>query len=190
MRLRAPTAVLLFTAACTASAQPLYRWTDDKGRVHITDTPPPASARNIQQKSPGASGTNEAQQPFEVRQAMQNFPVTLYTAPACKEACAMARTHLNRRGVPFTEIQVADDASREELKKVSGGEDVPTLLVGRSVHRGYAQDQYEGLLDSARYPRSGLLTPRAQAAPPLPEAEAANREPPPTGPYAPRPRSY
>ena len=45
----------------------------------------------------------------------------------------MARTHLNKRGVPFTEIQVGDDASREELKKVSGGEDVPTLVVGRSV---------------------------------------------------------
>jgi glutaredoxin len=100
----------------------------------------------------------------------------------------MARTHLNKRGVPFTEIQVGDDASREELKKVSGGEDVPTLLVGRSMHRGYAQAEYEALLDSARYPRAGLLTPRAQAAPPPPDAEPANKEPAPVGPYAPRPR--
>ena len=189
MRLRAPTAVLLLTAACMASAQQLFRWTDETGRVHITDTPPPASARNVQQKSPGPAA-NEAQQPFELRQAVQNFPVTLYTAPACKEICAMARTHLNKRGIPFTEIQVGDDASREELKKVSGGEDVPTLLVGRSVHRGYAQDQYEALLDSARYPRAGLLTPRAQAAPPPPDAEPVASEPAPIGPYAPRPRSY
>jgi glutaredoxin len=186
MKPGATTAVLLLTAACAAGAQQLYRWTDETGRVHITDTPPPAAARNVQQKSPGPAA-NEAQQPFELRQATQNFPVTLYTAPACKEICAMARTHLNKRGVPFTEIQVGDDASREELKKVSGGEDVPTLVVGRSVHRGYAQEQYEALLDSARYPRAGLLTPRAQAAPPPPGAEPAP-EPAPTGPYAPRPR--
>jgi len=191
MKLRAPFAVLVLTAAFAAGAQQLYRWTDEKGRVHITDTPPPASARNIQQKGSGASRPSDSQQPFELRQAMQNFPVTLYTAPACKEPCAAARAHLNKRGIPFTEIQVGDDASREELKKVSGGEDVPTLLVGRSVHRGYAPDQYEALLDSARYPRAGLLAPRAQAAPPPPEAEPAPApEPAPTGPYAPRPRSY
>jgi glutaredoxin len=188
MKMRAPIAVFVFTAAFAASAQQLYRWTDEKGRVHITDTPPPGSARSVQ-KPPAAPAAGESQQPFQLRQATRDFPVTLYTAPACKEPCALARTHLNRRGIPFTEIQVGDDKSRDELKKVSGGEDVPTLLVGRSVHRGYAQAAYEALLDSARYPRAGLLTPRAQAAPPPPESDADPApEPAPTGPYAPRPR--
>ena len=187
MKMRGPLAVFILTAAFAAGAQPLYRWTDDTGRVHITDTPPPASARNVRQKDTGAPAPNESQQPFQVRQAMQNFPVTLYTAPACKEFCAMARAHLNKRGVPFTEIQVGDDASKEELKKVSGGDSVPTLLVGRSVQRGYAEDQYEALLDAARYPRTGLLAPRTQAAPPDPATAA---EPAPTGPYAPGRRRY
>ena len=186
MKIRGQIAVLLLTAACAASAQQLYRWTDDTGRVHITDTPPPASARNVKQKPAGGSTPSDAQQPFELQQATRNFPVTLYTAPACKEYCAMARTHLNKRGVPFTEIQVADDKTRDELRKVSGGEDVPTLLVGRSVHRGYAQEQYDALLDSARYPRAGLLSPRAQAAPPPPDDDKPEPEPVPTGPYAPR----
>jgi len=48
MKFRAPLAVLLCAAASAALAQQLYRWTDEKGRVHITDTPPPASARNVQ----------------------------------------------------------------------------------------------------------------------------------------------
>ena len=90
------------------------------------------------------------------------------------------------RGVPFTEIQVADEKSRDELRKVSGGEDVPTIVVGRSVHRGYTQEQYETLLDSARYPRAGLLSPRAQAAPPPPDEDKPEPEPAPTGPYAPK----
>jgi glutaredoxin len=191
MKTRWPIAVLVLAAAFAASAQQLYRWTDEKGRVHITDTPPPASARNVQKKSTGA-GSSEAQQPFELRQAARNFPVTLYTAPACKEPCAAARAHLNKRGVPFTEVQVGDEASRQELRAASGGEDVPTILVGRSVHRGYAPDSYESLLDSARYPRAGLMAPRAQAAPPPPESDDGKPEPEPapTGPYAPKPRAY
>ena len=188
MKMRVPFAVLIATAALAAGAQQLYRWTDETGRVHITDTPPPASARNVQRKS-GAGNIAEAQQSFELKQAVRDFPVTLYTASVCKEPCSMARALLNKRGVPFTEIQVGDEKSRQELKAVSGGDTVPTLVVGRSVHRGFSPESYEGLLDSARYPRTGASPPRAQAAPPDPDEDTAP-EPAPTGPYAPKPRGY
>ena len=186
-----------------AHAQQLYRWTDEKGRVHITDTPPPASARNVQKKKPAAATGVEAQQPYELTQAAKDFPVTLYTSPNCKEGCNSARAALNRRAVPFKEVQVWDEASNEELKRISGGNQVPTLVVGRSVHRGFEQGAFDALLDSARYPRAGMLPPRAQAAPPTPEGydpkAAAGGPPPsaqpgkpepepaPTGPYAPKP---
>ena len=185
MKMRTPIAVLAAAAAFAAAAQQLYRWTDETGRVHITDTPPPASARNVQRKS-GAGNVAESQQGFELSQAIRNFPVTLYTAQGCR-ACVTARSHLNKRGVPFTEIQVGDDKSRAELKSVSGSEDVPTLVVGRSVHRGFTAESYDALLDSARYPKTGASPPRAQAAPPDPDEPKP--EPAPTGPYAPRPRS-
>jgi glutaredoxin len=187
MKYRAPLAVLLCAAAFAVLAQQLYRWTDENGRVHITDTPPPASARNVQRKS-GAGNVAEGQQGFELSQAARNFPVTLYTSPSCKEYCSAARALLNKRGVPFTEVQVADDASRQELKAASGGDTVPTLVVGRSVHRGYSPDSYSALLDSARYPKPGASPPRAQAAPPDPDEPKP--EPAPTGPYAPKPRGY
>jgi glutaredoxin len=195
MKLRALIAVFVVTAAFAASAQQLYRWTDETGRVHITDTPPPSSARNVQQKKSGAVGGGaESQQPYELAQATRDFPVTLYTSPNCNEPCALARGLLNKRAVPFKEVQVWDEKSNEELKRVSGGDDVPTLVVGRSVHRGYAEAGYDALLDAARYPRAGLLPSREQAAPappggynaapeaPKPAAEA----PAPRGPYAPK----
>src|SRR3954468_24863562 len=188
MKMRTPIAVLLSAAAFSALAQQLYRWTDEKGRVNITDTPPPPSARSVQKKS-GVGNVAESQQGFELNQAARNFPVTLYTAPSCKEYCVAARALLNKRGVPFTEVQVADDASRQELKAASGDDVVPTLVVGRSVHRGYAPDSYEALLDSARYPKTGSSPQRAQAAPPDPDEAKRDAEPAPSGPYAPKPRS-
>lgn len=195
MVIRALIALLALAAAFAASAQQqLYRWTDETGRVHITDTPPPASARNVQRKNAAAGGI-EAQQPYELTQATRDFPVTLYTSPNCNAPCAEARGLLNRRAVPFKEVQVWDEKSNEELKRVSGADDVPTLVVGRSVHRGYAQAGYDALLDAARYPRAGLLSPRTQAAPAAPEGynpggerPAPAAEPPaPSGPYAPKP---
>ena len=53
MKKRAAIAVFLCAVTFAASAQ-LYRWTDEKGRVHITDTPPPPTAKEVQKKKPGA----------------------------------------------------------------------------------------------------------------------------------------
>lgn len=200
--IRISIAVLLGAVAFTASAQ-LYRWTDDKGRVHITDTPPPASARSVEKKASAAGPGVGGQMPFELAQAIKNYPVTLYTSPSCKQACAAARAALNKRSVPFKEVQVWDEPTNEELKRVAGASEVPALVVGRSVHRGFEQGAYDALLDSARYPRAGLLPPRAQAAPAAPEgyvtpgesrtpvAEPVKPQPPPppaaSGPYAPKP---
>ncbi len=198
MMKRAPIAMVLGLIAFSASAQ-LYRWTDEQGRVHVTDTPPPASAKNVQKKAaPAASASAQAPVPYELAQAMKDFPVTLYTAPHCKAPCAHAREALNKRGVPFKEIQIWDNESIDELTRVSGGRDLPTLIVGRSVHRGFQQAAYDALLDSAGYPQTGALPERAQAAPPLPEGYVAPGEPPsaapvaseperPRGPYAPKP---
>ena len=110
MKMRTPIAVLLSAAAFAALAQQLYRWTDEKGRVHITDTPPPASARRRAEGKAAPATSPNRSRVFELSQAVRNFPVTLYTAPTCKESCVAARALLNKRGVPFTEVQVADDA--------------------------------------------------------------------------------
>ena len=37
--------LVLALAANAAWAQQIYRWTDDKGRVHLTDTPPQRSTK-------------------------------------------------------------------------------------------------------------------------------------------------
>ena len=187
---------LALLIAGAAQAQQIYRWTDEKGRVHLTDTPPPASAKSVQKPRASAAGPaapTAEQLPFETTLAMQNFPVTLYTVPNCQEPCARAREALNKRGVPFKEIDVSSQAQMEELKKIAGSLDAPTLLVGHSVQKGFSQSAYDALLDAARYPRAGAVPPRNQQKPkpedpakadPKPAA-AAEEEKPAAGPYSP-----
>ena len=186
----------LLGAAFAASAQ-LYRWTDEKGRVHVTDTPPPPTAKNVQRRTTEGAPADDASLPYAVQLAAKNAPVTLYTAPDCAP-CGDARALLNARGVPFREISVIDERQAEDLKKAVGSLSVPSIRVGGSVQKGFEQGAYNGLLDSAGYPRAGILPPRNQtepkpapAAEPKPPAEQAPAEDEEdtgraSGPYVPR----
>jgi glutaredoxin len=165
---------VLLCAAGAALAQQ-YRWLDEKGRPHYSDTPP-AKAKEVRKtetktETPAKDGQ---QLPFELQQAQKDFPVTLYTAPNCKQPCELARTALNRRGVAFTEIQIWNAETLEQLKAKAGSGTVPVLVVGQTVlSSGFEQVLYDGLLDSAGYPKQGAVAARSQLAPPPPEGYEA-----------------
>ena len=173
---RALVACLLLAAALPAQAQQ-YRWVDDKGRVQYTDTPPPAGAKGVQKKNLGAGPSDVPAESFALQMARKKSPVKLYSSPDCGEWCDKARALLNQRGIPFSEVSVAAAAQLEELKKVSGGDTVPTLMIGGSVQKGFGEEAYQRALDAAGYPRAGSLKPRNQAAPPPPPKEEAPAAP-------------
>ena len=164
--------------AASAGAQ-TYRWVDKDGKINYSDTPPPATAKNVQKRSAGGNVVESSQNqvPYATQQALRNAPVTVYTAETCKQLCDEARSLLAQRGVPFREIVVADQASREDLKKVSNGQEVPVLVVGKSVTTGFGTDSWNLALDAAGYPKSG--PPIAQGpkpAAPAPKVEAAQAD--------------
>ena len=178
--------------ACAALAQQIYRWTDDKGRVYLSDTPPPAGAKGIQKSGSATGGGASAPQaaesePYLLQLARKNSPVTLYSAPAC-DACNEARNLLNARGIPFKEVSVTANEQLEELKKVVGSGSVPSLVVGSTTQMGFEEATYHRILDAAGYPKTGVLRPRGQSEPRGAEPQAEMKPAPPaeeTGPYAP-----
>jgi glutaredoxin len=184
---------VLLGAACAASAQ-IYRWTDDKGRVHVTDTPPPPSAKDVRKRTLGTApaAASGAAEPYAVQLAAKNYPVTLFTAPDCAP-CGLARALLNQRGVPFREVSVIGEQESEQLRKAVGSLSVPAVVVGTSTQKGFEEGAYHSILDVAGYPRTGILPPRSQAEPkpaPAEPAAAAGDAPaaeqPAAGPYTPR----
>ena len=192
----------LLAVVSAASAQQLYRWIDNQGRVHVTDTPPPPTAKFAQTTTVTTGGAAQApgeSLPYAVQLAAKDSPVTLYTAAECGP-CGEARNLLNARGVPFREVLVADEAQQQELQKAVGALAVPSIIVGGSVQKGFEQGAYHTMLDTAGYPRTGVLPPRNQAEPkPAAQPAAAGQsqaEPGaaddgdslgrPSGPYTPR----
>jgi glutaredoxin len=184
---RLAVAAALLLCAGSAAAQ-LYRWTDDKGKVHFTDTPPPPGASDVRKKDLAAGAPSGGDSvPFALRQPMKDFPVTLYSAPNC-ESCGPARTLLNARGVPFKEVSIRTDEQIAELNRAVGGNVVPALLVGSTPIKGFEEGSYHRALDVAGYPKPGDVPARQQSEPRATEPKSPDgkpADPPPAkkGPY-------
>lgn len=158
--------ILLCAAAGIADAQ-MYRWTDASGKVHYSSTPPPAGAKGVRAQEAPRTSAGAAPAPARsaaLEQAIKSHPITLYTTPGCG-ACDEARKLLNVRGVPFREISVTEDEQIEQLKKAVGSSSVPSMVLGSEVQKGYEAGTYHRALDTAGYPKTGVLPPRAQAEP-------------------------
>lgn len=162
-------------AAFAAAHAQVYRWTDDQGRVRYGDTVPPG-AKNVQKKAFAEDPlVTRLRATRDLAGAKERFPVLLYTSPGCKEPCNGARAALNARSVPFQEVQVWDTKGNEELRQISGGNQVPVVLVGETLVRGFDAAALDAALDAAGYPRRGLLPEGRQAPPDLPSGYIPGR---------------
>lgn len=151
--------LVLFLLALPAVAGTLYRWTDADGRVHFTDHPPPAGARDAVKKTYKSDAVSP-----ELQQARLKNPVTLYVATGCGAACDRARAHLARRGIPFATKDLGttrgDEASREDGSPAKA----PLLSVGSQRLEGYDEAAWDTALDKAGYPGGKAPAPRPPAA--------------------------
>lgn len=170
MKRQAFFAGLMALCAALPAAAEIYRWVDDTGRVHFTDQPPP-NVKKVQQV-PGASGPGDPSI-AKLREAVQKAPVTLYSAD-CGQPCKDAEAYLRGRGIPFkTRMVDRDYAASQELKKLVGGNSVPTLAIGSSTQRGFEKGMWENMLNLAGYP-----SPKAPPAPTATPTPAPTTPPP------------
>ena len=170
---------LLGWAALAHSAE-MYRWVDEKGTVNYTPYPPPANIKKVEQKNLGgnAAAASASDQPYSVQLAVKNFPVTYYSTPECGDPCKIARAHLDKRGVPYTEKNPSKPASPQEFedfkKMTGGGLEVPLLQVGQlKTIKGYLASEWDGALDAAGYPTTAIPGARPAAKPPASPPAAA-----------------
>ena len=129
--MRARSAVVLGSvlalSAAAAQAQ-IYRWTDEQGRTHLTDTPPPASARDVQKRSGEAPGV-AAQTPYELARAMNAIDESL-------PAFAAAQAVLESRYPEVARYLFNDHEAARSAESTAGVARVLERLV--ALHEGNA----------------------------------------------------
>jgi glutaredoxin len=160
----------LLAVSLPTQAGELYRWIDEKGKVHYGDVPVPVA--DIEKKKFSDAAESDAGQPYATRRAQQNFPVTLYVAENCAEFCRQARELLSQRGIPFAEKNLATQEEIDAFKAASGSENIPALGVGKSFVNGFSSERWHNELDIAGYPKLAPYRPRSEPAPAAPSAAA------------------
>ncbi|HXA46788.1 MAG TPA: glutaredoxin family protein [Burkholderiaceae bacterium] len=169
-------ALALLFMVSSAHAQ-LYKWVAPDGTVSYSDKQPPASATKVERKA-YTSAPSLGDMPYEVAQAAKANPVTLYTMQKCA-ACDQGRTLLTTRGIPFSEKTVSSNEDIERVQKLSGGSQMPLLIIGKNKQTGFESGQWGSALTAAGYPATNTLpksysNPAPEpAAPPAKAVEAA-----------------
>jgi glutaredoxin len=143
-------------------AQALYKVVGPDGKVTYTDRVPGASEGKVMPLgAAGSSSAEAAELPFELRQVVARYPVTLYAFADCSP-CDSARAMLRQRGIPYVEKLVLTEQDATALQRLTGTREGPTLTIGQKPLPGFSAETWNAYLDSAGYPRDSRLPPGYQ----------------------------
>jgi glutaredoxin len=166
--------VLIKIAACAAwlcavvgaQSQTVYRIIGADGKVTFSDKPPVnAEQGKIATMGTGAvAAASTTTLPFELRQVVSKYPVTLYSAPDCGP-CTAGRSMLSSRGIPFSERSVTTNEDIAALQRLTGESSLPFLTIGGQRIKGYSDQEWTQYLDAAGYPKTSMLPPAYKPAP-------------------------
>lgn len=167
--------ILVMLICATAHGQTIYRIVGPDGKMTFSDKPPLAAEQSkVTTASPGQRGSLAGNNlPFELRQTVGKYPVTLYTAPDCAP-CSSGRALLERRGVPFVERTVTTPEDAAALQRITAESSLPVMTVGSQRIKGYSDVEWSQTLDAAGYPTVSILPSgfRNAAATPLVAVQA------------------
>lgn len=163
-----------------AEAQQVYRIVGPDGKVTFSDKPPlDANAKQAAVATSGA-GAASAVLPFDLRQAADKYPVTLYTTNNCGP-CGSGRAYLSSRGIPFIEKTISTPEDADALKRLAGVDSLPLLTIGTQQLKGYSDAEWGQYLNAAGYPARSSLPATWRNPEPAPLVAVQRRLPQPTG---------
>lgn len=159
-------------AAGLAQAQ-VYRIVGPDGKVTFSDRPPADGKAAPAPSLPVAGGPATSNLPSELRKAVGQYPVTIYSGGGCTP-CGQARDLLVRRGVPYTEKTITTEQDVAALKRLSGDSSLPFATIGGQHLNGFSESEWSLYLDAAGYPKSSQL-PASYRNPPAAPLVAAQQ---------------
>lgn len=147
-------------------AQAIYRIVGPDGQVSFSDKPPATPSSKVTPVDNRLSATAPVPPtlPYELRQVVGKYPVTLYSSSNCAP-CDSGRKLLAARGVPFSEKTITTAQDAEALQKLSGSNSLPFLTIGAQHMSGFSASEWTQYLNAAGYPEGSRL-PASYRAPP------------------------
>jgi len=136
---------LLWLFGLTPAVAEIFKWTDDRGKVHFGDRPP--SEREVEKiKIEINSYTSVEVVPFEasVTSNIRSGKVVMYSTVWCGY-CKKARRYFKEKRIAFQEYDTEKTKKgREDYKKLNGT-GVPIILVGKKRMNGFSPSGFEAI---------------------------------------------
>ena len=148
-------ASLLFSAASSAE---FYKWTDEKGNVHFTDTPPPGQkAEELELKINTYSAVEI--KPLVERLGKKN-KVVMYSAIWCG-ICKKAKRYFKTKKIPYVIYDVEKSYSGKRDFKLLKGKSVPIIIVGDKRMNGFTVARFDKLYQQQMLSREAEVKPKS-----------------------------
>jgi glutaredoxin len=128
-----------------ASAQ-IYKWTDEAGNIHFSDSPP---AGVKVQKLQGLAAGKKPDASLAGKPEGPKVKVIMYMTDWCGY-CRKARELLKSLDVDLAEYNVEKNPEKREEFKAKGGQGVPLIDVEGHIIRGYNAESIKSAVEEKR----------------------------------------
>lgn len=140
--------LLVITVVVNSAMAEIYRWVDESGKIHFTDSPPEkVKSKTIKLQINSFSSSKVS--PFKydpglISKRKASADVVMYSTEWCGY-CKKARKYFNQQKIPFEEYDVEKSEKGKRDYKALNGKGVPLILVGARRMSGFSVDTFEGL---------------------------------------------
>jgi len=123
----------------------IYKWVDERGKSHFTDTPPVGSkTEEIELKI--NTYTSVEIRPLVQRLGSKNR-VVMYSTTWCG-MCKKAKKYFKKNNIPYKVYDIDNSKVGKMDFKLLGGTSVPIIIVGRKRMNGFNVARFRKLYDS------------------------------------------
>jgi glutaredoxin len=131
--------VLLFSFSASAG---IYRWVDDKGKMHFSDTPP------ISNNADDVTVTIKTYTTVEVTPLVERLgrddKVVIYTTHWCY-ICKKAKNYFRDNKIAYVEYDIKKTRTGRKDYKLLQGKGVPIIIVGDKRMNGFRETRFDAL---------------------------------------------
>ena len=129
---------LLLAVLAGSSHAEIYKWVDDKGKVHFTDQKPrEQKAEELKLKINTYTSVSYDTSIFDTGKK-----VIMYSTSWCGY-CKQAKAYFRAKNIPFTEYDIEQSASARSAFKQMGATGVPVILVGKQRMNGFSRTAFD-----------------------------------------------
>ena len=115
-------AIILMAMSLGVAAESMYRWVDKDGKVHYSDKPPAAGeAAKVETRRSATLGMPQPEPSALMRQAMNDYPVTLYTQTDLRRTLRFGARFSQAPGHPLQREGPRHPGDADALRTVVGG---------------------------------------------------------------------